>query len=156
MAYSDLTLTVTIDRTNLGWTPLVLYSDRAHLWGITKFRRPEKVARRTYMPDAAGVHGSELISASFDQSNLIATVVPFGAADEAAQQAARSELEDAITQLRFTVTTKLGGAPTETWRADFGDLTLSASDGRDPDDVRKSRPAYILVIPCHPIPGETP
>lgn len=61
-----VSLTITIDRTSLSLSPLVLSgSDDATVLGITAYQPPSLQARNTYMPDSVDVHGSESIGSAW-------------------------------------------------------------------------------------------
>jgi hypothetical protein len=147
-----MTLTVTIDRTSLSLSPLVLSgSDDANDLGITAFQRPGRLARIKYMPDSDDVHGSEAVSMAWQQAVLGFTWVSDRAEDEADVQAARQELEAALGQFSYTVTTQEGDAAAETWQADPGSMQLAAG-GRTTSDLEWHNPQWSVTIPVYPIP----
>jgi hypothetical protein len=145
------TLTITIDRTSLGLTPLVLSgaSDGVAL-GIVSYQEPADIPRYLWAPDSVNVEGSELISASSEQANLGFDWVSDAAANEAAVASAKAEVLAAVRQFSFQVTTQVSDAPAEVWAANRGAQTPSP---RTYEDLANHNPVFAVTIPVYPIPG---
>lgn len=147
------TLTVSIDRTSLSLSPLVLNGQHTGSYGIVRYIPPAMIARLDYMPDSPDVDGSELTSASWQQTILGVDWMPLDAANETAIQTAYAAVLAAIGQFSYTVTTTVNGAPAQVWSADRGSMQLGGSDGRTYVDLAYRVPIYALTIPVYPVPS---
>ena len=149
----DPTLTISIDRTSLSLTPLLFSGslDGTTL-GITDYAPPAEVARITYMPDSAHIHGSEPIGAALQQGVLEFAWMRVGATTETQIASALTEVRAAIRRLEFTVTTQVNGAAAEAWRGVYGSMEL-AGTRRDPVSLKHLVPVYAVSIPVYPIAG---
>lgn len=146
-------LTITIDRTGLSLSPLVLSGvDDDHDYGITAYQPPALQARVGYMPDSGDIDGSEAISSSWQQSLLGFSFVPDHADDETDVQASYAEVAAAVGQFSFTVTTQVSGAPAQVWSADRGSIALAAGS-RSYLDLTAVPPVYSITIPVYPVPA---
>lgn len=146
-----MTLTISIDRTSLSLSALVLSGAvDANDYGITSYSPPGLQQRRKQMPDADSVHGSEITGTAYQQAILGFSWVPDQATDETDVQAAYLEVAAAIGQFEFTVTTQVGGAPAQVWSANAGDIDL-AGGSRTYTDLEHSNPVYSVTIPVYPI-----
>ena len=148
-----ITLTVTIDRTSLSKSPLVLSAGHDTTIGLSAYQPPSKVARITYMPDNSSIHGSEAIASSWQQAILGFNALIDQAASEADIASAVSDLTAAVEQFSYTITTQVGNAPAEKWSADMGSITLADSGGRVFEDLAHLNPVYSVTIPVYPIPS---
>lgn len=147
------TLTISISRTSLGLSPLVLSgSDDGTTLGVMSYQPPPLQARVEYADDVPGVHGSEAVGWSWQQSVLGFDFVA-DVATEAEAQAAKAELVAAVSQFSFTVTTQVSGAPAEGWSANPGSVVSASSSGRTTLDLVYVWPAWSVAIPVYPIPG---
>lgn len=146
-----VSLTITIDRTSLSLSPLVLSGvDDANVLGITRYVPPALQQRRTYMPDSAGVKGSELVEKAYQQAILAFDFVT-ATTSESTAQSKYAEVAAAVDQFSFTVTTQVSGAPAQVWSADAGDIQLAAADGRTYLDLVGANPEYAVSLPVYPI-----
>jgi hypothetical protein len=145
----DPTLTITVSRTSLSLPDLVFSGslDGTTL-GIVGYQPPSLLWRRNYMPDSADNHGSELISAAYQQAILGWDWVRDGGATETQVQASRDEVAEALAQFAYTVTTQVSGAPAEVWSAEPGDQVPSA---RTYVDLVHANPVYAITLPVYPI-----
>lgn len=145
------TLTITIDRTSLSLSPLVISGSLdANELGIVNFRPPPRQARTTYAPDSVDLDGSEPIATAWQQSLLNFDWMPDQAASETDVQASYVEVCAALAQFSYAVTTQVSGAPAEVWTAERGSITPPQ---RDYVDLAYLRPVYAVTIPVRPIPG---
>lgn len=145
---TDPTLTISIDRTSLSLSPLVFSASLGTTLGILDYQPPAKQWRRGYAPDSADVHGSELLSAAYQQAILGFDWVRDGDSTETQVQASRVEVEAALAQFSYTVTTQVSGAPAEVWAADPGAQVPSA---RTYSNLRHRNPVFDVTIPVYPI-----
>lgn len=146
-------LTITIDRTGLALSDLVLSGLLdANPYGIVAYSPPALQARLIALPDSASVHGTEYVGGGWQQSLLGFSWVPDQAEDAGDAQAAYREVAAAIGQFSFVVTTQVGSAAAEVWDASMGNIALAAGS-RDFTDLEHSNPVYSVTIPVYPIPG---
>lgn len=146
---TDPTLTITIDRTSLSLSPLVLSGTvDGNALGVVSYQPPALQWRRGYMPDSADNHGSEVVSAAYQQAILGFDWVRDNDSTETQVQASRVEVAAALAQFSYTVTTQVSGAPAEVWSADPGDQVPSA---RTYSDLVYRNPVYAVSIPVYPI-----
>lgn len=142
------TLTITISRDG---ADLVLSGTiDANALGVTNYQEPPRQARVEYAPDSRYVHGSEALSATYQQSFLSFDVVTDQAATEAASRTSLAELLAAIGQFSYTVTVVVDGAPAETWACDTGSMVPVGN--RTLMDLEHHNPVWSVQIPCKPIP----
>lgn len=150
---TDPTLTVTIDRSGMpgSLSPLVFSGVRdSTVLGIVGYQPPATQWRIGYAPDAADVHGSEPVSAAYQQAILGFDWLRALGSTETQVQASRKEVEAALAQFSYTVTTQVSGAPAEVWAADPGSQVPSA---RTYVDLANRSPVFAVTIPVYPIPG---
>lgn len=142
------TLIITIDRTSLSLTPLVLSgSDDGTTWGILPgFQMPGQIPRTIYA-DSPFLHGSVAVSSTWQQAFLAFDACP-EVADATGLTAATAELRAALGQLAYTATVALNGAES-TWECDPGSLTPAPVDR---PEIVANRPVYAVSIPCYPLP----
>jgi hypothetical protein len=146
---TDPTLTITISRTSLSLSPLVFSAALdVNPLGIVGYQPPALQWRLGRMPDSADVHGSETISASYQQSILGWDWVREDGSTETQVQASRKEVEAALGQFSYTITTQISGAPAEVWSADPGDQVSSA---RSYEDLANANPVFAVTVPVYPI-----
>lgn len=147
----DPTLTITISRASLSLPDLV-FSGKVDgtVLGIVNYQPPAYLWRIAYMPDSADTHGSEAVSAAYQQAILGWDWMRDSSTTEAQVQAAREEVRAALAQFSYTVTTKVSDAPAEVWAADPGSLTPPA---RSYVDLAHLWPVFAITIPVYPIPG---
>lgn len=148
---TDPTLTISIDRTSLSLSALVFSGSLdGTVLGIVNYQPPAFQMRVNYAPDSADVHGSEALSASYQQALLSFDWMRDASTTETQVQAAREEVRAALAQFSFTVTTQVSGAPAEVWSASPGSLTPPA---RTYMDLTHLTPVFGVSIPVYPIPG---
>lgn len=148
-------VTISIDRTSLSLSALAFSGSLSGgtTRGIIKYIPPAKIQRRVYATDSSSVNGSELLTKAKQQAILGFDWYPIGAANETAVQAAFAEVEAALDQFEFEVTTQISGAPAQVWSADAGDIQLGGSDGRTYVDLNHLCPIYSVSIPVYPVPA---
>lgn len=146
---TDPTLTVTISRTSLSLSPLVLSAqiDGTTL-GIVNYQPPATQWRIGYAPDSVDVHGSEPVSAAYQQAVLGFDWVRDNGATETQVQSSRKEVEAALAQFSYTVTTQVSGAPAEVWSANPGSQVPTA---RTYSNLTYRNPVYAVSIPVYPV-----
>lgn len=148
---TDPTLLITIDRTSLSLSPLVLSgSEDGNDLGVTSYQAPALQARIGYAPDSANIDGSEAISAAWQQSLMSFNYVADRAADETESRASYAEVVAALAQFEYLVTTVENGAPAQIWTANRGSI---APPQRSYGDMVSGQPVYAITIPVYPIPG---
>lgn len=144
----DPTLTITVSRTALSLPDLVFSGRLGTTLGVVNYQPAALLWRRDYMPDSADAHGSELVAASYQQAILGWDWVREDGSTETQVQASRKEVEAALAQFSYTITTQVSDAPAEVWSADPGDQTPSA---RTYEDLANSNPVYAVSVPVYPI-----
>lgn len=146
------TLLISIDRTSLGKTPLVLSgTDDEHPIGITSYTEPTITPEVTYAPDSVFEDGSMAMSVRLPQTALEFSVCTTGAATEADLRAYIRELREAVFRLGYDTTVTVDGAPAETWSCTAGAVAPIGS--RDSVNLEHHDPEWSVVIPAHPIPA---
>lgn len=146
-----MALTVTIDRTSLSLSPLVMSgTDDSNDLGVVNYTPPAKQQRLGQMPDSDSVHGTEYTSMAYQQARMNFDIVTDKATDEAGVQTYQREVEAALGQFEFTVTTQVGNADAEVWSANAGDLIPPA---RTYVDLVNHNPVYGVSIPVFPVPS---
>lgn len=148
---TDVPVTISVSRSVAagGPTPLVFSATvDANPLGILSYQPPSLLWRRGYMPDSSDVHGSELLSAAYQQAILGWDWVRDDDATETQVQASRDEVAAALAQVSYTVTTQVNGAPAEVWSAEPGDQVPSA---RSYEDLANRNPVFAVSIPVYPI-----
>lgn len=146
-----MTLLISIDRTLLSLSPLVLSGvDDANDLGVSDYREPARSARVTWAPTSAFEDGDLPLSMTWAQSSLDFDAFP-SASTEASARALYAELVAAISQgLEFPVTVTVGDAAAETWTCNPG--SISYASGRNVVDLRDHNAVWSVSIPCHPVP----
>lgn len=144
------TLTISIDRTALALTPLVLSGrDDGSPLGVTDFTEPGRQPRIVSI-SSDHQHGDNPLRWSYQQAVLTFSAFP-EADDEATAQAALEELRAAITQgLRYEVTVTISDAPPKVWTCNPGTLSPPS---RDYLNLKHHFPVWSVTLPCHPIPA---
>lgn len=146
------TATVSISRTALALTALVIADDGAEPYSLTAtgLGRPEITPRNTYAPDSRYINGSELVAVTREQSALPLEVLV--QADSAVTlHNAIAALDDAIWQFTYTVTITVGGVA-QVWTCSPGVLN-TVSGTVDHGHADQHMAVVALALPCHPIPG---
>jgi hypothetical protein len=143
------TLTISLDRTSLSLSPLVLSGvTDTNVWGILPgFQLPGQVPRVTYA-ESPFVHGAVAVGSTYQQAVLGFSVFP-RVADAAALSTAVAGLRAALGQFAYTATVAWNG-DTSTWECDPGSLTPQPVDL---PELRANAPVYEVSIPCYPIPS---
>lgn len=119
--------------------------------GIVSYQPPAHLNLVAYAPDSGDVVGSESVSRSLQHALLSFDWMCDTANDEADMQAAYDATCAAVDQFAYLVTTQIGGATAQVWRADSGTVTPPARtfvDLAHPDAL-----VMTVTIPVHPIPG---
>lgn len=149
---SEPTLSISISRTDLSLSPLVLTGTPGDSGlGIVSYQAPAKQRRLTYAPSSPYLDGDTLIASVWQQSFLTLSVVSDNVSTENASKSALQTFEDAISQFSFTVTVTENGGTAQVWTCDPGSMSPAA--GRTYVDLRDHNPVWLVTIPCQPIPG---
>jgi hypothetical protein len=144
-------LTISIDRTSLSLTPLVLSAvDDANPLGIVNFTEPGRIARIRYAPPSDIFHGDSALAMTYQQALLAFDVVTDQAATEQASRDLLDDLRDALGQFPYTTTTIVNGATPQVWTCDPGSVAPIA---RTWFNLENLDPVASVTIPCYPIPG---
>lgn len=149
------TLTISIDRSGMAGAPapLVLSGhDDAAALHVVRFQPPARLRRTTYAADSAYTHSSEKIASALQQGILGFHFVA-DVATETALQVAIAEVEAALDQWSYTVTTTINGAPPKVWACDEGSIQIAGDGERDFYNLTNVDPVYAVSIPVYPIPG---
>lgn len=144
------TATVSIDRSALSLSPLVIADDGA-TYRLTErgLGRPGVTWRMGAMPDSADVHGTEYISAAKEQSSLPLEVA-VTASTTSALSAAVVALEAAVSQFSYDVTVTVDGVG-RTWSC--GPASYASANGAfDAGMVAAHFDVLSITIPVYPIP----
>lgn len=145
------TLTITISRTELSLSPLVLSgSDDANPIGVANFVEPARQARVKWAPSSDDVHGDVALSSSFQQAIIGFEAFTDQAASEAASRLLLDALWAALSQFAFTVTDVVDGAPGRVWSCNTGSMVPTGP--RSYLDMQGHNAVWSVSIPCHPIP----
>lgn len=148
----DPTLTISIDRTSLSLSPLLASGrEDGTTLGVTSFTEPAKMPRVTYAPSSAYSHGETPLAWAYQQALLRFEIVA-SVSDEAGSKAQLAALEAACAQWpTFTVTVTVGNAAPRVYSCHPG--SVEPAGERTLVDLRDVNPAWIVALPCHPIPA---
>lgn len=146
------TLIITISRTSLSLTPLVLSgSEDGTPLGVTGYTEPARTPRVEYAPDSPYENGSIPLAVSWPLTIVGFSVVANHAATESEMKAKVAELRTALAQFSFTTTVAVNDAPAETWSCHVGAITPVG--GRTSVDLQHYDPEWSVVIPAQPFPS---
>jgi hypothetical protein len=140
---------ISIDRSSLSLTPLVIKSDRTTGLTLVSYREPAMQPRIKYAPTSDWQHGDLALGFTYQQVVLSFQVAARTAASEAVARSAIAELVAALGRLSYLVTVTLAGAPAETWTCDPG--AVVAVDDRQYADLAHHDPAWQISIPAYPV-----
>lgn len=150
----DPSLVLTIDRTSLSLSPLVMSASRSDATdlGIVSFREPAMQARLTLAPESRLIAGDQMTGSTLQQTLLSFQLMPLEAASESEVRTVIEELQAAVCrQASFTVTDAISGAPERTWSCNSGSV-IPDSD-RSLVDLTHHVPVWSVSIPAYPIWG---
>lgn len=146
------TFSISIDRTSLSLSPLVLSGDAgttAEL-GVANYSEPAMLPRVGYAPSSDFVHGDLALGWTYQQTLLNFDVFATSPADEQEQRDLIADLVAAVTQFpAYEVTVTVDDAAPETWTCDPGSVTPNGS--RNWADVKHHNPVWAVSIPCYPV-----
>lgn len=150
-----LAVVLTFSRTSLALSPLVLSGTRddpssTSVLGVTGYTEPPVQPRIKYAPTSDWVNGDVALSRTLQQSLITFRVRPVDATETDARTAL-NELQSAISQLSFTVTEAISGAPARIWSCDPGSMQLA--NPRSYADLKTVTPVWAVSIPCYPLPS---
>lgn len=111
------TASVSIDRTSLSLSPLVISNTPGGTVWLEDFQLPAFAARKRYAPDSAHVPGSRLLTATLEAAELPLTINVRGASP-AATATLQAEVEAALSQFSYDLTLTVDGVAT-VYEADF-------------------------------------
>lgn len=145
------TLTVSIDRTDMGLAALVLYGHEVagSKLGISDFQAPGRQARVRYAGDSDHLHGSVAVASTWQQALLSFDVLP-DVTSEAELQQVIGELRAAVERLTYTTTVTINDGTPEVWRCDMGSVV---AEPRTLENLSAFDVVHTVTIPCYPIPG---
>lgn len=146
------TFTISIDRTSLADTPLILSgtAGTTEALGVSGYQEPGMLPRVRNAPESDFVHGDLALGWTWQQTFLNFTVFATAAATEQAQRDSIAELVLALTQFpAYEVTVTVDDADAETWQCNPGSVT--PLNGRSVYDVRLHNPEWAVTIPCYPV-----
>lgn len=145
------TLAISIDRSSLSLSPLVLlgHPDPDLALGVTSYTEPAMQARIAYAPTSDYQHGEQSLAWSWQEAMLNFSVATFNQVTEDASRLLVAELLAAITQFSYVTTVTTNGASPEAWSCSPGSLTPSG--GRSVADMTHHVPEWAVAIPCHPV-----
>lgn len=153
---SDPTLSITISRALVAGAPADLtlsgHDNAVTLW-VVRFRPPASIRRNEYAQNRSRFHGSELTGSSLDQGLLGFHFTHSSATSETVLQAAVEEMEAALAQPYYDVTTQISGAPPRVWEADPGSCEIAGDGEREYLNLANLDTVYAVTIPVYPIPG---
>lgn len=142
---------VSIQRSSIGLSPLVIATDGSAPYSITEggLGRPAVTARTTYAGESNYVHGQTPVAVVRENSSLPLTVLIQGDSGAEVAQAA-ADLDEALWQFAYEVTVT-EGTVTTTW------LCSPASYGIDngivaSHNVDEHYEVWAITIPVYPIP----
>jgi hypothetical protein len=154
-----VSLTLTISRTELSLSPLVLSGNDgavagagdANPIGVTNYQEPGYQADVSYADDSMYVHGSTPLAWKYQQAVMNFDIVTDEAASEAESRALFAQVRAAIVQSSYTVAVAIGGTSAGTWTCHMGSMTPNGS--RTYLNVRDSDPVWSIALPCYPVPA---
>lgn len=144
------TLTISIDRTSMSLSPLLLtgHDNPARLLSVSGYREPAMQARINYAPTGDS-HGDIPLGWSYQQSLIGFNVFDELGDTEADARAAIAELSAALGRLTYTVTITVGDADPETWTCNPG--SIAPADDRTTTDLQTHANVWAVTIPAYPI-----
>ena len=139
---------LSIDRTSLSLSALVLHGDRQDGWCLMPgWQVPALVPNNAYA-SSPNTHGAVATHATWQLGFMSGDVVLSGADNPADRANAIAELRAALSRLSFTITQDWGGQ-TETWTTQ-GYSTITPSP-LSYVSVTRDEPVYSLSIPVYPL-----
>lgn len=142
------TLTISLDRTSLSLSPLVLSGiEDANVWGIAPgFTPPMEIPRVRY---AGSAWGRDVATGfNWQQGIIVCDVFP-RVADTAALNAEVAALKAALAQIAYQATIARNGVAT-VWDCSPSGLAPAAIDLYE---LEANEDGYALNIPCYPAVG---
>ena len=145
----DPSLTISIDRTALSLSPLVLVAENATDLGLTDYAEPALLPRVSYAPTSDFQHGDVPLGWGWQQTLLNFSFLTI-ADTEAESRALVDAVRNAITQgLEYEVTVTASDAAAEVWTCNPGSLTPAGA--RTLVNMRHVRPVWSVSLPCYPV-----
>lgn len=148
----DPSLVLTIDRSSLSLSPLVMSATRSDATdlGVVSWREPAMQSRLILAPESRLIAGDQMIGSTLQQTLLSFQVMPLDAASESEVRTVIEALMTAVCrQPSFTVTDAISGAPDRTWSCNPGSV-IPDSD-RSLVDLKHLVPVWSVSIPAYPI-----
>jgi len=146
-----MTVSVSIDRTSLSLSPLVIDDNPASVYRIAQggLSRPTITVRETNAPDSRYFEGTELLAVTREQTRIPVKLIVQGAS-WAAVEAAVDTLDAAVWQVMYDVTVTVDGVA-KTWHCT---PAIPAPSGLiEPENVSQFFDVFDLDIPCKPTPA---
>lgn len=141
-----------IDRSGMTGTPpaITLKDDRSTTYTLMRggLILPMRLPVVDYAPASKYLSGRTSLGHRIEHSSL-GLIVKIKAATDTALEVAADELEAAIHQDEYQVTTTVGTAPPKTWKCDPGGM-VPISESIDVMDVLRHQRTYRLSIPAYP------
>lgn len=141
---------VSIDRTSLGKSPLVIGSNGAAPYSLTDkgLGRPAVTARANAVT-SPWLHGESVVNVVREQSSIPVEIL-LQALSEATLELVRVALDEALWQFTYQVTIT-EGATSKTWRC--SPASWGVNDGTVTSaNVSGHYEVWSVTIPCYPIP----
>lgn len=144
------TLTISIDRTSMSLSPLILtgHAEPTRVMSVSDYVEPAMQPRITYAPTGDG-HGDMPLGWSWQESLLNFSVFLETAASESAARAAVAKVVAAVSRLSYTTTVTVAGASPETWTCRPGSV-VPAGD-RTTSDLQSHANVWAVSIPVYPV-----
>lgn len=143
------TLTISIARTSLSLSPLVLSAaNDANSLGLAGYQEPAIQAQVRWAPDSAYLDGSVALASRREHTLLNFDAYTDSAATEAASRSLIADLRAAVNQWEYLVTVTVDGATAEVWTCQPGSVGAAT---RSYEDLRSHTVTYPVSIPCHPV-----
>ena len=146
-----MTVSVSIDRTSLSLSPLVIDDNPASTYRIAQggLSRPTITPRETNAPDSRYFEGTELLAVTREQTRVPVKVIVQGAS-WAAVESAVDALDAAVWQFMYDVTVTVDGVA-KTW---YCTPAIPVPSGLiEPENVSQFFDVFDLDIPCKPTPA---
>jgi hypothetical protein len=145
------TLTISIDRTSLSLTALLLtgHDDAARVLSVSDYQEPAMQPRIQYAPTSDDVAGEMPLGWSWQDSILGFNVFAEDASSEADARSRVAQVVASVARLSYAITVTVGDADPETWTCRPGSVTPVG--GRSLVDLTHHDPVWSVAIPVYPI-----
>jgi hypothetical protein len=144
------TLTISIDRTSMSLSALVLtgHDDPTRYLSVSDYTDPAMQARITYAP-TGDAHGDVPLSWSYQETLINFAVFAETATSESDARGRIATLTSALGRLSYPVTITVNGATPEVWTCRPGSIALT--EARNSTDLLSGKPVWAVSIPAYPV-----